>query len=85
MLIMRKKAFAPAPSLIKTCSDVIDVMCNAQDGIIRSRELSLEEVTLTTDLWKSIWDALLMIFKTTEDWSNLGYDKALMQEWGVGG
>lgn len=63
IMIMRKKAFAPAPSLIKTCSDVIDVMCNAQDGILRSRELSIEEVTLTTDLWKAIWDTLLMIFK----------------------
>ncbi|KAH7116848.1 tRNA-splicing endonuclease-like protein [Dendryphion nanum] len=78
--IMRKKAFAPASSLIKTCSDIIDVMCNAQDGILRSRPLNTDEVQLTKDLWAGIWETLLMIFKTTEDWSNLGYDKSMMQE-----
>lgn len=81
--IMRKKAFAPAPSLIKTCSDIIDVMCNSQDGILRSRTLATGEgegrVTMT--LWKNLWDTLTMIFRTTEDWSNLGfYDKAMMMD-----
>jgi senataxin len=77
--VMRKKAFSPAPSLIKSCSDIIDVMCNSQDGILRSRSLSDEETGVTLMLWKNLWDTLTMIFKTTEDWSNLGlYDKSMM-------
>jgi senataxin len=78
--VMRKKAFAPTPSLIKTCSDITDVMCNSQDGILRSRDLSAEEAGVTMVLWKNLWDTLTMIFRTTEDWSNLGHEKGVMQE-----
>lgn len=77
---MRKRAFAPAPSLIKACSDVIDVMCNSQDGILRSRNLTSEEASVSMALWRSLWDTLNMIFKTTEDWSALGYDKTMMMD-----
>ncbi|KAF2745877.1 hypothetical protein M011DRAFT_459767 [Sporormia fimetaria CBS 119925] len=79
--VMRKKAFSPAPSLVKTCSDIIDVLCNAQDGILRSRDLTPDEAKVTMTLWKSLWETLTMIFRTTEDWSNLGYhDKTLMMD-----
>jgi senataxin len=77
--VMRKKAFSPAPSLVKTCSDIIDVMCNSQDGILRSRSLNSDEAAVTLLLWKNLWDTLTVIFKTTEDWSILGaYDKSMM-------
>ncbi|KAF2281610.1 uncharacterized protein EI97DRAFT_34516 [Westerdykella ornata] len=77
--IRRKKAFSPAPSMVKACSDIIDVMCNSQDGILRSRTLHSDEASVTISLWKSLWDTLTMIFRTTEDWSNLGfYDKTVM-------
>ena len=79
--IMRKKAFAPAPSLLKTCSDIVDVMCNSQDGIIRSRSLNAGEAGVTMFLWKSLWDVLSMIFRTTEAWSNLGqHNKTIMMD-----
>lgn len=79
--VMRKKAFAPAPSMIKTCSDIVDVMCNPQDGILRSRKLNSAESSVTMSLWKNLWDTLTMIFRTTEDWSNLGfYDKTMMMD-----
>ncbi|KAF2655477.1 tRNA-splicing endonuclease-like protein [Lophiostoma macrostomum CBS 122681] len=69
--VMKKKAFDPAPSLIKTCSDIIDVMCNEQDGILRARSLKSGEAGVTMTLWKSLWDVLTMIFRTTENWSIL--------------
>lgn len=79
--VKRLKAFSPSPSLIKTCLDIIDIMCNSQDGILRSRSLSPAEAGVTLTLWKNLWDTLTVIFKTTEDWSNLGfYDKTTMQE-----
>ncbi|KAH8730645.1 SEN1 N terminal-domain-containing protein [Phaeosphaeriaceae sp. PMI808] len=71
--VKNKKAFAPAPSMIKTCSDIIDVMCNSQDGILRSRNLESGELGATMNFWKNLWDLLTMIFATTEAWSNLGY------------
>jgi senataxin len=79
--VKQKKAFAPAPSMIKTCSDIIDVMCNSQDGILRSRNLKSEELGATMTFWRYLWDMLTMIFATTEAWSNLGfYEKTMMMD-----
>jgi len=79
--IKTKKAFAPAPSMIKTCSDIIDVMCNSQDGILRSRKLEIGELKATVAIWTNLWDLLTMIFATTEAWSNLGYyEKTMMMD-----
>ena len=79
--VKHKKAFAPAPSMIRTCSDIIDVMCNSQDGILRAREFDSGDAGATMNLWKNFWDTLTMIFATTEAWSNLGfYDKHMMMD-----
>tara|TARA_R110002003_G_scaffold9_3_gene362 strand:+ start:3990 stop:7988 length:3999 start_codon:yes stop_codon:yes gene_type:complete len=79
--VTQKKVFAPTPSTIKTCSDIIDVMCNSQDGILRSRDLVSGELGATMNFWKNLWDLLTMIFATTEAWSNLGYyGKSMMMD-----
>jgi senataxin len=79
--IKQKKPLTPAPSMIRTLSDIIDVMCNAQDGILRTRSLDSKEAGVTMNLWKNLWDALGMIFETTEAWSNLKvYDKQQMMD-----
>ncbi|KAF2190528.1 tRNA-splicing endonuclease-like protein [Zopfia rhizophila CBS 207.26] len=78
--VVRKRIFAPAPSMIKTCTDVIDVMCNSQDGMLRSRALEGREAKETMKLWQNLWNALTTIFRTTEDWSNMGYEKTMMMD-----
>jgi senataxin len=79
--VKTRKAFAPAPSMIKTCSDIIDVMCNSQDGILRSRTPEQRELEATMTFWRGQWDMLTMIFATTEAWSNLGfYEKQQMMD-----
>jgi senataxin len=76
-----KKAFAPAPSMIRTCTDIIDIICNSQDGILRGREYDSGDAAATMNLWENLWDSLTMIFATTEAWSNLGfYDKNMMMD-----
>ncbi|KAF1835796.1 hypothetical protein BDW02DRAFT_629335 [Decorospora gaudefroyi] len=76
-----KSAFAPAPSMIRTCSDIIDVICNSQDGILRAREFDSGDAGATMNLWRNLWDSLTMIFATTEGWSNMGfYDKHMMMD-----
>ncbi|KAL6152769.1 DEAD-box type RNA helicase [Exserohilum turcicum] len=76
-----KKAFAPAPSMIRTCNDIIDIICNTQDGILRGREYDSDDAAATMYLWENLWDSLTMIFATTEAWSNLGfYDKHMMMD-----
>jgi senataxin len=77
--VRQKKAFAPAPSMIRACTDIIDVMCNSQDGILRAQDYDTGDAGATMNLWKNLWDSLTMIFATTEAWSNLGfYDKKMM-------
>ncbi|KAI8934922.1 hypothetical protein NX059_008591 [Plenodomus lindquistii] len=79
--VRQKKAFAPAPSMIKMCSEIIEAMCNSQNGILRAREFTSEDAGVTMNLWKNIWDTLTMIFATTEAWSNLGfYEKTMMMD-----
>ncbi|KAH9874965.1 hypothetical protein J1614_004453 [Plenodomus biglobosus] len=79
--VRHKKAFAPAPSMIRMCSEVIEAMCNSQNGILRAREFTSEDAGVTMNLWKNLWDSLTMIFATTEAWSNLGfYEKTMMMD-----
>lgn len=79
--VRQKRAFAPVPSMIRTCSDMIDVMCNSQDGILRAGSFSSGNAGATMNLWKNLWDSLTMIFATTEAWSNLGfYSKTMMMD-----
>lgn len=79
--VSRRKVFAAAPSMIRTCTDIIDVMCNSQDGILRSRKLDTGEPGVTMNYWKNLWGAVTTFFATTEAWSNLGfYDKAMMMD-----
>ncbi|KAF1949180.1 tRNA-splicing endonuclease-like protein [Byssothecium circinans] len=79
--VKRNKTFAAAPSMIRTSADIIDVMCNSQDGILRTRQFDTSEAGVTMNYWKNLWDALRVFFATTEAWSNLGYyDKDMMKE-----
>lgn len=79
--VRRKRTFAAAPSMMRTCTDIIDVMCHPQDGILRSRQLDSGEAAVTLNLWKCLWDALTTFFETTEAWSNLGiHDKEMMMD-----
>jgi senataxin len=79
--VSRRRVFAAAPSMIRTCTDIIDVMCNSQDGILRSRTLDSGEPGVTMNYWRNLWSALTIFFETTEAWSNLGfYDKNMMME-----
>lgn len=76
-----KKAFAPVPSMIRTCSDIIDIMCNSQDGILRAQEFKAGDRGVTLNFWVKLWKAYIMVFATTEAWSNLGfYDKTMMMD-----
>jgi senataxin len=78
--IAQKTIYAPAPSMIKVCSDLIDVMCNSQDGALRFERVNGKDATVTMELWKILWRTLKTIFDTTELWSNMGYDKSGMMD-----
>lgn len=79
--VTRKRIFAPASSMVRTLTDIIDVLCNSQDGLLRSRQFDGEDERVTMNFWESLWKTLTMFFATTEPWSNLGvYQKDMMKD-----
>lgn len=79
--ISNDRTFASTPRLLRTCTDVLDILCNMQDGILRSKELSgTAEIILVEKWWENQWRALTVIFEMTEVWNNRGNDKETMME-----
>ena len=68
--VARKRIFAPMSTLLKICKGAIEGMCN-QDGLLRKIELSGDDKKATEGFWQSIWQALAVIFDTTEAWSGV--------------
>lgn len=79
--VTRKRVFAPASSMIRSLTDIIDVLCSSQDGLLRSKHFEAGEEGVTMNFWKNLWSTLTMFFATTEAWSNLGiYQKEMMKD-----
>ena len=56
--------------MIKTCGDVVDALCNPDDGLLREQLLQGSEgpEALST-FWQTQWASLNMIYQSTERWS----------------
>ncbi|KAK2875581.1 hypothetical protein FQN49_001586, partial [Arthroderma sp. PD_2] len=79
--ISNMKTFASAPRMIKTGTDIIEVLCDSQVGILRTRKLSdSKEVYFLQRLWEYQWLALSTIFTQTENWHRMGVDRSTMLE-----
>ncbi|KAL4870480.1 hypothetical protein BDV12DRAFT_58703 [Aspergillus spectabilis] len=79
--ISNMKTFASAPRMIHTGTDIIDILCDTQTGILRTRKLADRRETLSLQkLWEFLWQALTTIFYETESWHHRGNDKAVMLE-----
>jgi ATP-dependent RNA/DNA helicase, senataxin len=63
------KVYQPLKAVITIAGDVIDSLCNSQDGLLRSKDLTSEECDATIWLWRALWQALTTIFNNTEKWS----------------
>ncbi|MCJ1311256.1 DEAD-box type RNA helicase [Agyrium rufum] len=78
--IARNKTFASCPRMLKTSADLIDVLCDSQDGVLRSRTLAdTLELSAVENFWEYQWEALKVIYDMTESWSRRGVDSAMMK------
>ncbi len=80
--IAQNRTFPSCPRMLKTCTDVLDILCDPQDGLLRTRALSgVSEAEAIESFWGDQWRALRVIYETTEEWgkSNVA-DSALMKE-----
>jgi len=78
--IAKAKVFMPATIILKIGTDFLESLCSTQDGILRSRTLSSDEIRISEQTWKMMWISISTIFDTTEAWSNKGHDKSMMVE-----
>ncbi|KAF2210866.1 hypothetical protein CERZMDRAFT_85797 [Cercospora zeae-maydis SCOH1-5] len=80
LLISQAKIFSPCAVLMRVCRDILDCLCNSQDGILRKRDSTSEqEQKSLRKLWVSMWAAISTIFEKTEAWSAL-QDKRMMMD-----
>lgn len=70
--IAENRTFASCPRMLKTCTDVLDILCDSVDGLLRTRSLSdpgnFREAEAVQSYWESQWQALRVIYQMTEDW-----------------
>lgn len=76
--ITLKATFAPATSMLNVCKDLLDVLCNSSNGLLRVSTMSDKGIKATESFWQALWKELSMIFYSTEHWSNLGHQKEKM-------
>lgn len=73
--IARNKTYASVPRMLKTLQDVLDVLCNSQSGLLRTKTLSsAAEGNAIRHFWEAQWDAFRVIYEMTETWSRLKVD-----------
>ncbi|KAJ5321564.1 hypothetical protein N7476_004566 [Penicillium atrosanguineum] len=79
--ISNMKTFAPAPRMLHTGTDIVEILCNSQTGMLRTRTFTdRREVLSLQKLWEFLWQALTTIFDETEAWHIRGNDKSVMLE-----
>ncbi|KAJ6087960.1 hypothetical protein N7467_006874 [Penicillium canescens] len=79
--ISNMKTFAPAPRMLYTGTDIVEILCDSQAGMLRTRNLAdRREVLSLQKLWEYLWQALTTIFDETEAWHLRGNDKSVMLE-----
>lgn len=80
--IANNRSFASCPRMLTTCRDVLDVLCDSQNGLLRTRALSgSTEIKAIENFWEIQWQALKVIYEMTEDWSKIKVsDAATMKE-----
>lgn len=80
--IAQNRSFASCPRMLKTCTDVLGILCDPQKGLLRTGTLTGPlEVKAIENFWEHQWLALRVIYETTEEWGKLRVaDSSVMKE-----
>ena len=79
--VSSSKNHASYPPILKVAGDVLQILCNSQNGLLRTRTLiDGAELRATVHFWQHLWGALRIIYQMTEQWSRLPHDKQKMEE-----
>ena len=80
--IARNRSFASCPRMLKTCTDLVDVLCDSRNGLLRTRVLNgVSELKALENFWEQQWYALKVIYEMTEEWGKMKLsDSSTMKE-----
>lgn len=79
--IANMRTFASVPRLVMAGMEILDVLCNSNDGKLRrSHKANERDFDPVTQFWSYQWIALQTIFEKMEAWSIEVHDKPLMTE-----
>lgn len=63
------KTWASCPTMLKTLEDALHVLCDSQNGLLRTANLAdVVEAKAVQSFWEHQWDALKVIYDMTEEW-----------------
>jgi len=80
-VISKAAVFGPCSIFLKLSTDILSCLCDTEDGVLRSKTVTDDaDVKALEIFWEMTWSQLETIFRHTEPWSNLGYEKQLMQD-----
>lgn len=75
--IAKNKRYASCPRMLKTCADVVGILCDSQNGLLRTRALTgPAEIKAVEDFWENQWQALKVIYEMTEEWGRTKVDNS---------
>lgn len=74
-----RRIFTWNPRMLKTSTDIFEVLCSVEDGHLNSRSLSAQESVALRGFWERQWYALTAIFDNTEAWGKVN-DRSMMKE-----
>ena len=78
--VAQKRSFASCPRMLKTSTDILDMLCDSQTGLLRTRTLSsVSEIKALENFWERQWEVLKVIYEKTEEWSRQ-QDQSFMKE-----
>ena len=76
--IAAKATFAPASSMLQLCKDILDILCNSSNGLLRASEIEERSMEAAEHFWQALWQELRTIFASTEQWADQGQKRDTM-------
>jgi senataxin len=74
-MVSLRRTYTPVANTLRFVTDVVDVLCDSQDGILRTHKCDNDEAKATQTFWERLWSLLATTFEYTEAWGDMGYPK----------
>ena len=66
----QRQGFSCCSRMLKNCSDIVDILCDSQDGILRAQTLPDDSSNTIALFWRTQWEALRVIYDHTMTWAD---------------